>query len=181
MPEREYRARRKDLVAAVEAEMDDHWQSYYRAYDRCSREYDKWQRYCQEQRELLRELEDLKASEKQMYELDDRKDQLMTALKLALANLVMWVRDNYFPPEYTRATWHRLAPFSRLTGRVTYGDDTVSVELRGFNDRGLNLDLVHLHERVEASAPRLPDGHRLLFVAADNRGLPASPDQRTAA
>ena len=55
----------------------------------CNWEYDKWQRYCWEQWELLGELEDLKAGERRMYELDDRKDQVMTVLKLALANLAM--------------------------------------------------------------------------------------------
>ena len=31
-----------------------------------------------------------------MYELDNRKDQIMTVCKVALANVGMWVRDNYF-------------------------------------------------------------------------------------
>ena len=35
-----------------------------------------------------------------MYELDHAKDQVMTTLKLALANLVMWTRDHYFPATY---------------------------------------------------------------------------------
>ncbi len=116
--EREYRVRRKDLMAAVEQGMEVHWQGYYKAHDTCNRDYAKWERYCQEQREILRELEDLKASQRQMYELDDSKDQVMTVLKLALANLAMWVRDNYFPPEYACATWQRLAPLLRLPGQV---------------------------------------------------------------
>ena len=40
----------------------------------------------------------------------------MTVLKLALANLAMWVRDNYFPPEYARPTWQPLASFFPLPG-----------------------------------------------------------------
>ncbi len=31
--------------------------------------------------------------EREMYELDNRKDQVMTVFKVALANLGMWVRD----------------------------------------------------------------------------------------
>ncbi|MDP9350136.1 MAG: hypothetical protein M3P51_01120, partial [Chloroflexota bacterium] len=119
MSDREYRSGMKELLAAVEEEMEGYWQNYYRAHDRNSREYERWQRYCREQCDLLREIEDLKAGERQMYELDDSKDQVMTALKLALANLAMWVRDNYFQPEYARATWTRLAPFFRLPGRVS--------------------------------------------------------------
>ncbi len=165
VPEREYHARRKELVAEVEREMGDYWQSYYRAHDRCSREYDKWQRYCREQRELLRELEDLEAGERQMYELDDSKDQVMTVLKLALANLAMWVRDNYFPPEYACATWQRLAPFFRLPGCVAGGGETVVVELRGFNDRQLNRDLASVCKRSEEWPLRLPDGRALLLLS----------------
>ncbi len=108
MSQYEYRTRRQELVAAVEEDLEGYWQSYYRAHDRSSREYDKWQGYRRLQREILRELEDLKAGARQVYELDDRKDQLMAVLKLALANLAMWVRDNCFPPEYARARWRRL-------------------------------------------------------------------------
>jgi hypothetical protein len=55
---------------------------------------------CQQERGLLRQLEDLAANEREMYELDHTKDQVMTTLKLALANLVMWTRDRYFPASY---------------------------------------------------------------------------------
>ncbi len=93
-----------------------------------------------------------------MHELDDRQDQAMTALKVALANLAMWARDRYFPAAYARATWARLAPFFRLPGRVVGGPDVVTVELRPFNDRRLAGDLAALCARVAEAAPRLPDG-----------------------
>ena len=83
------------------------------------------ERACQHERDLLRQLEDLAASERAMFELDHAKDQTMTVLKLALANLVMWTRDRYFPATYAQATWHRLAPFFRLPGRIVWGRDTV--------------------------------------------------------
>jgi hypothetical protein len=105
-----------------------------------------------------------------MYELDHAKDQTMTALKLALANLVMWTRDTYFPGTYAQATWHRLAPFFRLPGRIVWGTDTVTVELRPFNDRRLTRDLAKLCQRVEAAQPRLPDGRSVaLRVASSGR------------
>jgi hypothetical protein len=37
--------------------------------------------------------EDLQACEREMWELDNTKDQIMTLLKVGLANLGMWVRD----------------------------------------------------------------------------------------
>ena len=77
-----------------------------------------------------RQLEDLTKSERAMFELDHAKDHVMSVLKLALVNLVMWTRDRYFPTAYAQAIWRRLAPFFRLPGRIEWGSDTVQVELR---------------------------------------------------
>jgi hypothetical protein len=121
------------------------------------------ERACCQQRTLLRELEDLQKKERVMYELEHAKDQVMTVLKLAHANLVMWTRDSYFPPAYGQATWHRLAPFLRLPGWVVWGRETVEVELRPFNDRQLNRDLEAVCEKVNAQETHLPDGRRLRF------------------
>ena len=120
--------------------------------------------YCKEQREVLRALEELKAQEKTMYELDHRKDQVMTVCKVALANLAMWVRDHYFPSSYVRATWRRLLPFFQLPGMLMCDSHLVQVELRPFNDRVLNRDLALLCERVNQASPHLPDGRRLSFT-----------------
>jgi hypothetical protein len=119
------------------------------------------ERACQQERDLLRQLEDLAASERTMYELNHAKDQTMTVLKLALANLVMWTRDTYFPATYAQATWHRLAPFFRLSGRIVWGSDTVRVELRPFNDRQLTRDLAAVCAQVNQISPHLPDGRSL--------------------
>ncbi len=79
----------------------------------------------------------------------------MTVCKVALANLAMWVRDAYFPATYTQATWLRLAPFFRLPGCVTWGPDTVYVELRPFTDRRLARDLAAVCARVAEARPVL--------------------------
>ncbi len=167
----EYRARKKELVDAVEEETEGYWRAYYRSHDTCNSEYAKWKRYCQEQCEILRELEDIKAGERRMYELDDSKDQVMTVLKLALANLAMWVRDNYFPPEYAHATWQRLVPFFRLPGWVALEPDAVRVRLRAFNDRGLSLDLAAICERVAGERPRLPGAGLLVLKGPEAHRL----------
>lgn len=57
----------------------------------------------------------------------------------------------------------RLAPFFQLPGRVIRGPATVQVELRPFNDRQLNRDLVLLCERVNVAQPQLPDGRALVL------------------
>ena len=164
-----YRAERKQLKAEADAELEPLWQRVYRVQEKSHQESSKHERYCREQRDLLRALEDLAASERVMHELDHRKDQIMTVCKVALANLAMWVRDRFFPSTYAHATWQRLLPFFRLSGRVQCGREVVQVEIRPFNNRQLNRDLLAVCQRVNEIQPRLPDG-RLLILHA-----PSSP------
>src|SRR5215472_6758134 len=89
----ERRARIKAEKAAIDAELEQRWQRVWRAYTKSNKESEKQKRYAHEQCDLLRALEDLAANERTMYELDNRKDQVMTVCKLALANLAMWTRD----------------------------------------------------------------------------------------
>jgi len=64
------RAERKKLKAKVDAELEPLWQRVYRVQEKGYRESSKHERYCREQRALLRTLEDLAASERVMHELD---------------------------------------------------------------------------------------------------------------
>jgi hypothetical protein len=162
-----YCAERKKLKAEADAELEPLWQRVYRVQEKSHRESSKHERYCREQRALLRTLEDLAASERVMHELDNRKDQIMTICKVALANLVMWVRDRFFPSTYAHATWQRLLPFFQLPGRVLWDREMVHVELRPFNNRQLNRDLLAVCQRVNEAQPRLPDG-RLLIIHASS-------------
>jgi hypothetical protein len=157
----------KQEKAVVDVEIEQYQRQQWRAYETSNREHAKCERYCREQRDLLRALEDLTRNERAMYELDNRKDQVMTVFKVALANVVMWTRDHYFPESFAHATWQRLAPFFALPGLVIQGPTTVCVELRPFNDRQYNRDLIMLCERVNAATPQLPDGRRLLFQVRD--------------
>ncbi len=150
--------------AVIDAEVEQHRAREWRAHTTSNQEWRKHERYCREQRDLLRQLDDLAASERAMHELDNRKDQIMTVYKVTLANLALWTRDHYFPATYSHATWQRLAPFFRLPGRVTWGSDAVYVELRPFNDRPLNRDLAAVCARIQDAQPRLPDGRRLVFT-----------------
>jgi hypothetical protein len=165
--EREWRLQHKPVVKAMQAEadadLDMRWRRYEQVRDRQEQEATKRTRYRLEQCDLLRDLAELAAKERAMYELENGKDQCMTSLKLALANLGMWARDQYFPATYAHATWHRLAPFFRVPGRVTEGQQSVMVELRPFNDRQFNRDLLALCEQVAATHPCLPDGRHLCF------------------
>jgi|GEM_PF-299029 len=131
-------------------------------------EYRKLAAYCAKQSELLRDLEELKQREREMVELDDRKDQLMSVLKVALVNLVMWVRDRYFSAQYRHATWRHLLPFFKLGGRVSNQADRVEVELVGFNDRRMNRELAALCAALGKEELQLPNGQYLSFSLRDN-------------
>jgi hypothetical protein len=163
----EWKAERNRLQAEAEREMQESWQRVSQVLETSNKEFAKWERYCREQGDLLRALEDLAAQERTMYELDNRKDQVMTVFKLALANLVMWTRDQCFPASYAQATWARLAPFFQLPGTITSSGQMVSVQLRPFHDRQYNRDLSLLCQRVNEKQLQLPDGRLLLFSLQD--------------
>ncbi len=160
----------KEEGARADAEIEEYQQRQWKAYHISNREFAKCEKYCRQQRELLRAIEDLAQQEREMYELDNRKDQIMTVCKVALANLGMWVRDHYFPAEYAHASWHRLQAFFQLPGRIFWGRDRVEVELKPFNDRALNRDLETLCAKVAQEQLRLPDGRRLQF-RVQGRGI----------
>jgi hypothetical protein len=50
-----------------------------------------------------------------------------------------------------------------MTSRIFWGTDTIEVELKPFNDRALNRDLMILCAKVAQDQPHLPDGRRLIF------------------
>jgi hypothetical protein len=153
----------KEEKARADSEIEEYQQRQWKAFHTSNKEFAKCEKYCREQRELLRAIEDLAQQEREMYELENRKDQIMTVCKVALANLGMWVRDQYFPTQYAHAGWKRLQPFFHLPGRIFWEQDRVEVELKRFNDRALNRDLEGLCAKVAQAQPRLPDGRRLLF------------------
>ncbi len=153
----------KEEKAVADAEIEEYRQREWKAHRTSNQEFAKCEKYCREQRELLRALEDLAQQEREMYELDNRKDQIMTVCKVALANVGMWVRDHYFPASYSHSSWQRLQPFFRLPGRIFWGRDRVEVELKRFNDCALNRDLEMLCAKVAKAQLLLPDGRRLLF------------------
>jgi hypothetical protein len=86
--------RRSERKAIADAELEQLRSKAWRAYEQGNAEFRKQERYCKEQREVLRALEELKAQEKILYELDHRKDQVRTVCKVARAYLAMWVRDH---------------------------------------------------------------------------------------
>jgi len=132
---------------------------------------EKGKQYEQKQFDLLQSLEGLEKNERVMYELDNRKDHIMTVFKVALANLAMWTRDHYFPDTYAHATWDRLAPFFRLPGIIRSNQHVVSVSLRPFNNQQYNRDLHLLCQLVNQKQLHLPDGRLLQFSLLSSASL----------
>ena len=86
----------------VEAEWEVHHRRVLLAATNVAgkRELNHCERACRALRHVLRQQEDLRTCEREMRELDNTKDQIMTLLKVGLANLGMWVRDHYFGESY---------------------------------------------------------------------------------
>jgi hypothetical protein len=130
----------------------------------------KCEGYCRKLRHVLRQQEDLEAQAREMYELDHAKDQLMTLLKVGLANLGMWVRDQYFGEDYQRCGWQRLLPFFKLGGWMTATASQVKLELCAFNNRALVRDLEEVCRNVNTRGATLPDGRRLVIAVGKRLG-----------
>jgi hypothetical protein len=127
----------------------------------------KCEGYCRELRQVLRQQEDLEAQARDMYELDQTKDQIMTLFKVGLANVGMWVRDRYFGESYQHCGWQRLLPFFKLGGRVTTTASEVQLEFCAFNNRALVRDLEEVCRNVNSSGAILPDGRRLVVTVGE--------------
>ncbi len=133
----------------------------------------KCEGYCQELRLSLRRQEDLEGQAREMYELDHSKDQIMTLLKVGLANLGMWVRDQYFGENYQQCSWQRLLPFFKLGGWITTTTSEVRLNLCAFNNRALLRDVEEVCCKVNTSGATLPDGRRLVVTVGERLRTPA--------
>jgi hypothetical protein len=105
-----------------------------------------------------------------MYELDNRKDQLVSALRLCLVNVLQLLRDTVFPESYARATYKTLAPFIQMGGFVIEHPDYTEVFFDGFWQSAKQRDLTEVVARCNAQQFTLPDGRRLKFAICSSPG-----------
>src|SRR6266704_1592528 len=133
------------------------------------RELNHCEKSCRALRHVLRQQEDLRACQREMQELDNTKDQLMTLLKVGLANLGLWVRDHYFGESYQTCGWERLLPFFQLSGWITATETEVRLDFSPFNHRAMARDLQELCRTANTSGVHLPDGRRLVFTVGQRR------------
>src|SRR5258708_23138748 len=71
----------KEEKAVADAEIEEYQQRQWKAYHTSNKEFAKCEKYCREQREFLRAIEDLAQQEREMYELDVRPVQLKLAIE----------------------------------------------------------------------------------------------------
>src|SRR5260221_5130528 len=127
----------------------------------------KCEGYCRELRHVLRRQEDLEGQAREKDELDHANDQIMTLLKVGLANLGMLVRDQYFGESYQHCRGPRLLPFFKLGGWVTTTANEVQLEVCAFNNRALVRDLEELCHNVNAASLTLPGGRRVVVSVGE--------------
>jgi hypothetical protein len=135
------------------------------AADKVEKEQEKRQRYHQERREKEQALAEVTPAMAQhpMYELDDRKDQLISALRVFLVSVLQWLRDTAFPASYAHATYKTLAPFLQMDGFALEHPDRIEVRLDGFWQSAKQRDLEEVVARCNARQFTAPDGRPLRF------------------
>jgi hypothetical protein len=135
------------------------------AAGKIEKERDKQQRYREEQQKKKQALAEItqKMTHCPMYELDDRKDQLLSALRLCVGNVLQWLRDTVFPESYANATYKTLAPFAQMGGFVIEHPDRIEVFLDGFWQSARQQDLKQVVAHCNAQSLTAPDGRPLRF------------------
>ena len=135
------------------------------AAEKVEKKQEKRQRYRKERQEKERELAEVMQAmaEHPMYELDDRKDQLISALRVFLVSALQWLRDTAFPESYAQATYETLAPFLQMGGFVLEHPDHIEVRLDGFWQSAKQRDLQEIVARCNVRQFTAPDGRVLRF------------------
>ena len=135
------------------------------AGEKVEKEQEKRQRYGKERQEKEQRLEAViqAMADHPMYELDDRKDQLISALRVFLVSVLQWLRDTVFPESHAHATYKTLAPFLQMGGFVVEHPDHIDVRLDGFWQSAEQRNLEEVVARCNAQQFTAPDGRSLRF------------------
>jgi hypothetical protein len=142
------------------------------AAEQVEREQEKQQQYRQEQQQKHQDLakNQQAMADHPMYELDDRKDQLLCALRLCLISALQWLRDAVFPESYAHAAYETIKPFIQLDGFVIEHPQSIEVYLDGFWQSAKKRDMEELVSRCNARQFTAPDGRLLRFAICSKPG-----------
>ena len=154
----------------LEAELADLYQQVETAAQKVEEELAKRQSYRQEETEKKESLTKISQAMKlnPMYELDDRKDQLVGTIRVCLTNVLQHLRDTVFPATYTKATYQTLAPFIQMGGYIIEHPQYIKVILDGFWQSDKQRDLEEVVKRSNEQRYTAPDG-RLLWFEIDRK------------
>ncbi len=108
--------------------------------------------------------------DKPMYQLDDRKDQLMGTIRVCLTNILQHLRDTVFPATYAKATYKTIAPFIQMGGYIIEHPHYIKVILDGFWQSDQQRDLEVVVKRSNEQRYTAPDGRLLWFKIDRNPG-----------
>jgi hypothetical protein len=149
----------------LEAELAGLYQQVETASQEVEEELAKRQDYRQQEAEKKESLVKISQAmtHKPMYELDDRKDQLMGAVRVCLTNVLQHLRDTVFPAAYAKATYPTLAPFIQMGGYIIEGPQSIKVILDGFWQIDKQRDLAEVVRRSNEQRYTAPDGRLLWF------------------
>lgn len=154
----------------LEAELASLYQQVETASQEVEAELAKRQRYRQEETKKKESLTKISQAMKlkPMYELDDRKDQLMGAVRVCLTNVLQHLRDTVFPAAYAKSTYQTLAPFIQMGGYIIERPQYIKVILDGFWQTDKQRDLEEVVRRSNEQRYTAPDG-RLLWFEIDRK------------
>lgn len=97
-----------------------------------------------------------------LYEIDTEKDQIMTHLKVAVANCALYAREHYFGQKYRHAlpqTLHRV--FFGQAGYVEESAQEITITLDPYRESELYADVLAACEAVNHRQIRTFDGKRI--------------------
>ncbi len=142
------------------------------AAEQVAREQEKQRQYRQEQQQKQQDLaKTIQAmADHPMYELDDHKDQLLSALRLCLISALQWLRDAVFPESHAHATYETIKSFIQLDGFVIEHPQSIEVYLDGFWQSAKKRDMEELVSRCNARQFTAPDGRLLRFGICSKPG-----------
>lgn len=149
----------------LEADLAALYQQLETAEQKVEEELAKHQHYRQQEAEKRESLTKISQAmvDKPMYQLDDRKDQLLGTLRTCLTNVLQHLRDMVFPASYAKATFKTLANFITMGGYIIEQAHYIEVILDGFWQVGKRRDLAEVVARCNERQYTAPDGRPLRF------------------
>jgi len=105
---------------------------------------------------------------KVLYEIDSRKDHIMTNLETALNNADLFVKEHYLPKEYSRSDFRTTRDILyRQQGKVLETKDNITVTLNHYDQESEHQMLAEFAaKRINDAQLITNNGQRLIIQVA---------------